>query len=111
MSRKQRGLATMIINVSPGVRTWIEKQAERSSDTAEIIKCIRAEMARERSQPSRSSARSSPVDVRSVNFTADGVSMVLNTDDAPATDATVIDRDGVAVAGNRRADRLGMATA
>jgi hypothetical protein len=39
------------------------------------------------------------------------VSMVLNTDDAPATDATVIDRDRVAVAGKRRADRLGMATA
>jgi hypothetical protein len=33
----------------------------------------------------------SGLDVRSVNFTADGVSMVLNTDDAPATDATVIE--------------------
>jgi hypothetical protein len=50
MSRKQRGLATMIINVSPDVRTWIEKRAERSSDSAEIIKCIRAEMAREKNQ-------------------------------------------------------------
>jgi hypothetical protein len=50
MSRKQRGLATMIINVSPDARTCIEKQAERSSDSAEIIKCIRAEMAREKNQ-------------------------------------------------------------